>query len=268
MEEVSSVLSRALAVSEDKKEPVPVDIEVDLSLITRETMQEYAEMWAYLILACAKHENVSFVFSPGKKPSEESVTYDEFRDLLEKELPAKALMFHDGVNVEELLKTRVKDTVDESRPNLIRIPIWNKARLEAMRERGEELKKNQYPVALDEVTKTIHGAALRNFEAALAIGLCKAALVIAQRRDAESGKKEELPKLKEEILEKLKGLYKLFIRKEGFTINEGTLSFMISPCSETRIDLAIAHALPPIIRMPINALTEEIKTASLFLQAA
>ncbi|MGB2662014.1 MAG: hypothetical protein WBD04_06490 [Candidatus Omnitrophota bacterium] len=260
--------------SKEKEELVPVDIEVDLSLITRKNMEEYADIWASLILSCAENKNVNFHFGlPDYKGSENipagiardmanAPTWDDLKDVLKGKIASKAPLFCDGLKVEEFFQDRINT---EIKPGAIRVPICSKTRLEWMRKNKIPLGTDQYPVALDEFTTVMNNrVAFRNFEAALAIGLCKAALVIAKRRGGG-----ELDELKSKIIEKLKNLYKIFkVRSPKFTINEDTLSLMLSSCSETRMDLAIYHALPPIIRMPIDDLPEQIRTASLYLQSA
>jgi hypothetical protein len=271
IEEVKPVLGKLIKMQDETKALVPVDIEVDLSLITRENAEEYAEMWAYLVLACSKYKNINFVFNtidyPGKEEQENPVTYEEFSELLANEVKMKASIFCSAEEVEDMINNRIKKTSDETREGLIRIPIWSREYLTWMSTTDVNLlEKNQYPVALDEPIRTRVGTALRNFEAALAIGLCKAALAIAKRRDEDGKKEEELPELRKEILEKLENLYKIF--NERIEINEDTLMFMMSSSPRTRIELAIYHALPPIVRMPIDMLQEEIKLANLYLQQA
>ncbi|MFA4842834.1 MAG: hypothetical protein WC658_03260, partial [Candidatus Omnitrophota bacterium] len=259
---------------------LPIDIEVDLSLIDKKNAPEYAQMWAYLILGSAKQKNVNFVFTApdysgavnlpeGYAENLKScVTYEEFSQLLGEEISSKAGALGPGYNVDEFIRKRIRKSPETPSSGAVRILICPKERLRWMRDNNISLEEGLYPVALDGLNVTADGTALRNFEAAMAIGMCTAALVIAKRRDAERGSNEELPQLKKRILEKMRMIYRLFIERQDFAIDEETLSFMISQCPETRIDLAIYHALPPITRLSIEAIRERICAANLFLQAA
>lgn len=268
------------AVRNDLGEALPIDIEVDLSLINRKNAPEYAQMWAYLIMVCAKQKNVNFVFTApdysgaANMPEgfaenlKSCVTYEEFVRLLSEEISSKAGAFGPGYSADEFIRKRIHRSPETPSAGAVRILICPKERLHWMRDNNIQLEPDQYPVALEGLNATAGGTALRNFEAAMAIGMCTAALVIAKRRDAERGSDEELPQLKKRVLEKMRAIYKLFIVRRDFAIDEETLSFMISRCPETRIDLAIYHALPPIVRLSIEAIRERIRAANLFLQAA
>ena len=97
---------------------------------------------------------------------------------------------------------------------------------------------------------------MRNFEAALIIGLSKAALVIAKRKAERGGKKAEqrFRELKKEVLSRLNDLYGV-IRKD-ITLTEKTLDRMIDHKSVHRLNRAIELAIPPITRMPVNMLKD------------
>ncbi|KJJ84863.1 hypothetical protein OMAG_001274 [Candidatus Omnitrophus magneticus] len=160
------------------------------------------------------------------------------------------------------MNERVSGMPNKDALNIIRITICSKEKLEEMKTRGIDLASNQYPVAMESLPDGECEKVLMNFEAALAIGLSQATLVIAKNN------KEDLAELKQKITEKLKEILKIFIRKEDFTINEDTLSYMVSEISETRVEMAIVHALPSIVKMPVDSIWEKIQLANLFLQQA
>ncbi|MGB3241295.1 MAG: hypothetical protein WBB66_00360, partial [Candidatus Omnitrophota bacterium] len=264
--------------SQTNGESTPVDVVIDLSLLSEKKgeLEKNAETWAYLILMCYNLKNVRFRFQlpdPSEKGDvPEGIKGDAndwkkkqevFLRHLEAKLEAKKVFLSESINVKELLKERVNNF--EERKNKIEIPILSKAWLKWMWRRDIELKDYQYPVALDQITTTKNGeVALRNFAAALTIGLSKAALVIAKRKDEEKGAEEELPKLIGEILAKLKPIYNAF-KKD---ISERTLRNMVYPDSATRLHLAISLALPPIVRMPVGELQAYHLRIHAFLQAA
>jgi hypothetical protein len=272
------IVSKFLAnESQTGDESTPVDIVIDLSLLSdNETeLEKNAETWAYLILMCYSIKNVRFRFQL-PDPSEKGDIPEElkedasgwkkkqeiFLEHLEAKLEAKKVFLSESVDVKGLLKERVNNF--EERKNKIEIPILSKEWLTWMRKTGVELKDYQYPVALDQITTIKNGEiTLRNFAAALTIGLSKAALVIAKRKDEEKGT-EELPKLIGEIFAKLKPIYNAF-KKD---ISERTLRNMIYPDSATKLDLAISLALPPIVRMPVGELQTYHLRIHEFLQAA
>jgi hypothetical protein len=248
-----------------KKKMPPVDVVVDLSLMSKEDMEENAETWSYLIRACSELANVNFMFEfpdlSGKGAIPAGLSYDISRAASEPEFLA-VLAKHLGP--EHMGRVR-----GERRRDAIEIEIMQKRYLEWKMENSEGLSPNQYPVALEGFT-TINDkeVALRNFEAALVIGLSKASLVIARMRDEEKadGEAKELPELRKKILERLQKLYSVF--REDVILTEKTLDNMIHPASAVRMNLAISLALPPITRMFFNKLREHHDSVQLFLLAA
>jgi SAM-dependent methyltransferase/tRNA(Arg) A34 adenosine deaminase TadA/GNAT superfamily N-acetyltransferase len=243
----------------------PIDVVVDLSLISKEDIEENAETWSYLIRICEELGNINFIFERpnftgrGDLPAElladieKAAGRDEFALALEKYLE-KGLM--ERVNVKR-------------RENAIEIPILSKRLLEWKRDSKIELEANQYPVALEGIT-TVNDqeVVLRNFEAALSIGLSKAALAIARKRDSEKTEDEEkeLPILRKKILDKIQKLYAVF--REDVILTEKTLDNMIHQASAVRMNLAISLALPPITRMFFQKLKDHHDKMQLFLLAA
>jgi len=246
-----------------KKKTVPIDFEIDLSLITKKNINAYAEMWAYLILSCLKYKNVNFVFVEEKG----SVKYEDFTGLLNEEIRKKAGLISIDYNVENIIKKRIGSARNITSQDRIRIPICSSKKLESMLKGKKKLAQNEYPIALQGANANSKGTALRNFDAAVAIGLCKAALAIAKMIDETEGK-QELSKLKKKLIEKLRKIYMIFIEDEKFKMNEDTLSYMVSASSKTRLELAIFHAIRPVTRMPINLLGEKIGLVNLYLQFA
>ncbi len=276
--EIKKYLIKAARAAGTQKKDHPIDIVIDLTLIPKEDISENAETLAYLILMCRDLKNVNFVFKQPYRTDEESMSgqlvdnidnsagQDELLEAVKKELCQKAVYCSESFDAGEFFEKRINSS--EIRENVIEIPIINKAFLEWARDNDVALKENQYPVALYGFNNIEdRGVVLRNFEAALTIGLSKAALVIAKRRDAEKGEgdEKELPGLKKELREKLQRLYGVF--RPLVFLNEDTLDYMISPYSTVRLNLAISLALPPLTRMAVEELYEFHEAMQLALQA-
>lgn len=257
------------------EEEIPVDVTVDLSLIHREDLEENIETWAHLILMAKDISNVNFVFQSA--PLEEnmpedlrediqgSVSQEEAVPLLEVKI--ETLAKAKGLGSDEALKVleRVNDSLREG---AIEISIASKAYFEWLtqtREPGSELRANQYPVALDGSTVTSASAApLRNFEAALIVGLTKASLVIAREKD-------ELEEILEDevLLRRLNELYATIPFDREVVLSKDTIiEYMISPSATTRINLAISLALPPMTRDAIEKIHQLHEAFQLALLAA
>ncbi|MFH1877553.1 MAG: hypothetical protein ABH883_01940 [Candidatus Omnitrophota bacterium] len=58
------------------------------------------------------------------------------------------------------------------------------------------------------------------------------------------------------------------IERNDFEMDKDTLTVMLSPYSQTRLELAIYHALAPMIRIPVNYLSDKINFLNQFLQSA
>ncbi|MEA3489347.1 MAG: hypothetical protein U9R44_03270 [Candidatus Omnitrophota bacterium] len=260
-----------------KKKGFPIDIVIDLTLIPEDDIRENMETWAYLILACLNLENVNFIFEipdiTGKGPApsalieeaDNAAAEQDAVSLLREKIKAKALLFRLSGNIDELVEKRINAA---RRENAVEVSIISKAYLEWAREEDIKLAPNQYPVALDGITAIKDkGVLLRNFEAALTVGLAKAALAIAKRRDAGKSDEEEkeLPPLKKRLLERLKKLYGVF--REDVTVTDKTLDNMIHPSSTVRLNLAISLALPPVTRMYFEKLRDFHDNIQLALQA-
>ena len=262
-----------------KNKEVPIDIAIDLSLISREDMQENIETWAYLILMTRNMNNVQYIFEqPYSGETEElfdglandikkAPSAIEFVTDLKSEIDSKALGLGLDVDIRDIVKNRINEGRRKGK-KVIEVNITSKAWLEwlkRVKEGGSELRKNQYPVAMEGFTNIEGvGTTLRNFEAALTIGLSKAALVIAK----DNG---EIKKLISEgdLLTRLNELYDLMFLEDEMPLTEKTLvKYMISPSVTTRINLAISLALPPITRGAVSMLRELHENIQLALMAA
>jgi len=236
----------------------PIDIVIDLSLLAEKNIKLSAETWANLILSCAEIKNVNFVF----KNIAFSGNADGIPDALRTDInnaPCAADMLAllrkkiDG----ELYASRVKG---QKRPEAIEIPIVSRTWLDWLDKTGVGLASNQYPVAMDGTTmQKDNKTVLRNFEAALTIGLAKAALIIAKKKD--KGQKEleekELSVLITDLmlLPRLQALYKTIFADTVY-ITEKTLFNMIYPASKVRLNLARSLALPPVAVKNTDTLRE------------
>ncbi|MCK4852330.1 MAG: hypothetical protein KAS86_04370 [Candidatus Omnitrophica bacterium] len=260
-----------------KGKKAPIDIVIDLSLIPARDMRENVETWAYLILSCIRMRNVNFIFEVPDMAGEGDVP-ESLREnianaakaadvlaMLKDIIKEKALLFGQAEDVEDVVGQRINAG---RRDNAVEIPIISKACLERIREMDMELAPNQYPVAMDGRVADREGEVLlRNFEAAFTIGLAKACLVVARRRDHEkSGQEKELPLLKSKLVERLQNLYGVF--REDVIFTGETLDNMIHVSSTVRLNLAISLALPPITRMYFDRLRDLHDNIQLALQAA
>lgn len=258
----------------------PIDVMIDLSLLSKEDVTKNMETWAQLVLMCREMENVNFIFEiPAlAKPSEgvlaEAVEREEANapsqrealTLLSAEIKTKAVCLDMPQGVEEFIKRRVNAP---RRDGAVEIAIMSKKRLQLLRSTGEGIKANQYPVALAGISCDASGKiALRHFESALTIGLAEAALVFASKRAeaGESGAVLAKEELKKKMLEKLQKVYSVF--REDVKLTEKTLDNMVSPYAEVRTNLAISLALPPMARMVYQKLLELHNGLQLFLQSA
>ena len=175
-----------------KNKEVPIDIVIDLSLIPKEDLEENIETWAYLIMMTRNLENVNFIFEHPYSQEGEELSSELANDLenaasaveavtaLKATIEEKALSIGLEREVKDVIKARINAG---RRQGAVEVPIISKAWLEWLRRtkvKGSELKENQYPIALEGFTLVGEDVALRNFEAALTIGLTKAALVIAR----------------------------------------------------------------------------------------
>ncbi|MFH1304789.1 MAG: hypothetical protein ABIH74_00085 [Candidatus Omnitrophota bacterium] len=259
----------------------PVDIVVDLSLMSKKDTEENMETWAYLILSCVELEDVNFIFEipdpSGKGIIPRELVNDVFNAPVEGAAMAvlkakiESISKQLGIDIDgdELFKKRIQTG---RRNEAVEILIISKAWLEWSRDENIELEPDQYPVALEDFT-TIEKkeVALRNFQVALMIGLSKASMAIAARRDMRrgDGSDEEFRKLMNEtnLLPRLQKLYDiLFDGKRPITID--TLKNMVYPDPATRMNLAISLALPKIVRMPVRKLQELHDGIQRFLHAA
>ncbi|MDP8258723.1 MAG: (d)CMP kinase [Candidatus Aadella gelida] len=278
----SGVRNHLLKMLEKDKgrEDLPlVDIVIDLSLISKNDMENNASTWAHLVLLCGKLENVNFVFkkrAASHNMSEglirdiaDSPSEDDMLAMIKKKLYDNSDFFKNGMNAEKLFKKCVN--VDK-REDAIEIPIMHGSWLDWARNNGINIKDNQYPVAMSGFTATeANGVALRNFEAALTIGLSKAVLVMAKKRGkgVQALEDEEIRKLLEDtcMLSKLQALYKTVFDGK-ILITENTLRNMIYPNASVRMNLAISLALPEITRMTIDKLHDLHDTIKSLLRAA
>ena len=284
MRTVTAYLEGAAGMTESNKEVTPIDIEIDLSMMPQGDIDSNVETWAYLFLMCKDIKNVNFVFKlpelskklPGASQDkyEEKLTIRLLEDVnkaageqdfvarLKKSILGKAMA---AGMTEEYLDERI----NAEREGALKMSIMSKSWLEWMRLRGLELDKGQYPVAMAGNTIDTSGAvALRNFEAAVTIGLAKAALAIAKKRDEENGEgQKELPQLRKQMLGRLQKLYEI-ICGDRITLTEDTLDNMVHSYSAVRLCLAISMALPPITRDVVEKLENHHENIQLALMAA
>jgi hypothetical protein len=260
------------------KKSIPVDIAVDLSLVPAEDLEKNMETWAYLILMCADMRDVNFRFELPAVRDEKSVpggtaedrrgapSAEEAADELRRRLADLAWINDSAGDVESFFAERVNTP---PRPDAVEIQIISSGHLEWMRGAGEDLDDTQYPVALEGHTRTADNTTvLRNFQAALSLGLMQAALAAASLRDRESREEadRELPGLKKKLLPRVRGLYSVL--RDDVTITGDTLDNMVHPESAVRLNLAISLALPPVTRMLFLKLRQAHENLHMFLMSA
>ncbi|MDD4956825.1 MAG: (d)CMP kinase [Candidatus Omnitrophica bacterium] len=275
------------AVFDDPSMPgkmAPVHIVVDLSLISgldRRDMEANITTWAHLMLLCRDLENVRFSFRQpypvDMKTMPESLlteirngaSEEEVRFLLKGRIRELSVLFGQDIDADAIMNGKLNADQAE---NAIEIPILSKAWLEWMRDSGMELGPGEFPVAMDGLTGINNKQVVfRNFEAALMIGLSKAALVIAKRRGrgVSALEEEEMNKVIEDtrMLSRLRDLYAV-LSDGSIGITEKTLKNMVYDDSSTRINLAISLAIPPMARMPVEKLLELHSAMQDLLKAA
>ena len=226
----------------------PVDETIDLSLIPKEDLEANMKTWAYIIALNDKHGlNVNYIF----ESDDETYRTEAKRSLFGKIDEIKDID-HDAI------KVRV---TDRCRPDALQVHIMKKEDVEKL----EIMSEGVLPVALSEGT-ALEGTPLRDFISASAIGLAQAACKIMQT--------EKDPHLSEvieqEILPRMQNIYKrLFPDKDikGIVTKE-TIFNMIDYNPIVRRNLAIALALPPIIRAAIQYLKDYHDRIHVLQQAA
>lgn len=226
----------------------PVDEVIDLSLIPKEDLGENMKTWAYIIALNNKYGlDVNYIF----KSEDEAYTTDAKKALFEKMKEIK------GLEIEKA-KARVIDTC---RPDALQIHIMKKEDLEKLKD----IPEGVLPVALSEGT-TLEGTPLRDFMAASAIGLVQAA---CKRMQIEKNP-HLLEIIEQEMLPRMQHIYqRLFPDKDiKEIVTKETILNMIDDNPIVRKSLALALALPPIIRTAIQYLKDYHDRIHLLQQAA
>ncbi|GEM_PF-6314428 len=232
----------------------PVDMIIDLSLIPKEDADANMRTWAYLMMLHNKHGlDVNYIFEPGEDKQHK---IDSMRMLVRH---VRDIAAQQGIDGDEILE-RVNKRHDD--PRTLEVHIMKLKDLEEM----QTLPENMLPVAMSE-GKTRAGVPLRDFTAASAIGIAQAACRKAQKEDEEHPEKEPaLPRVIKEIFPKIREIYKRLLPEEMIT--EETLANMIDNSPTVRKNLAIALALPPIVRIAVDQLKVYHERMQLLLQAA
>ncbi|MBF0216922.1 MAG: AAA family ATPase [Candidatus Omnitrophica bacterium] len=259
----------------------PVEISVDtalLSAISDEDLKADMGIWASLILSARDLKNVSFSFGLSGLYSKAQAAGD-----LEKERSAapkagyvieeliKALRrgaVYAGVTPEEveaIINSRIVEAGEvpqahEGKDPVI-IPVVSEKLLIWARSHGVTVNENEYPVAVVGFNSEEEGLAqIRNYEGALSVGLCKAALAIIKLNNEPRGSED----IKTRIMLKMNDLYKKLRGDEPFTPE--MLGYLID--AGHKISRAIDLALPPVI---VNSIAEIRKLRDMYktyLQAA
>lgn len=229
-------------------EGYPVDETIDLSLIPKEDLEANMKTWAYIIALNNNHGlDTNYIF----KSDDEAYRTEAKRMLFEKVQEIK------GIDIEKI-KARI---IDIYRPGALQVHIMKKEDLEKLKD----IPENVLPVALSEGT-ALEGTPLRDFMSASVIGLAQAALK-KMRIEKDPHLLEILEK---EILPRMQRIYQsLFPDKDiKEIVTKETILNMIDDNPIVRKNLAIALALPPIIRAAIQHLKDYHDRIHLLQQAA
>ncbi|MFH1836511.1 MAG: (d)CMP kinase [Candidatus Omnitrophota bacterium] len=242
-----------------------VDIIVDLSLIDRSDAENNASTWAQLILLSEKLKNVNFIFKERdlnlmmpkilSAEIENAPREKEMLSLLREKIDDAADSYGlKEVDVEKLFSNRINVPREG---HSFEILISSKEWFSWLKSRDKTLDLNQYPVIMEGPTRNKKGYSLRNFEAALAIGLVKSALAIAKWKGngIEEAEDEKIRNLIEDtnLIVRLQNLYDIIFDGK-IKITENTLKNMVYSDATVRMNLAVILALPPITNMPLHAL--------------
>ena len=226
----------------------PVDETIDLSLIPKEDLEANMKTWAYIIALNNKHGlDVDYIF----ESDDESYKAAAKRMLFEKVQEIK------GIDIEKV-EARVTDIY---RLGALQVHIMKKENLEKLKN----IPENVLLIALSE-GKTLDETPLRDFMSASAIGLTQAAL---KRMQIEKDSRL-LEIIEQEILPRMQHIYqRLFPDKDiKEIVTKETILNMIDDNPIVRKNLAIALALPPIIRASIQYLKDYHEALHILQQAA
>ena len=264
---------------------IPIDIVVDLTLIPKKDEQQNLDTWAQLILMCRDMKNVNFIFEEPElssktllqkeliveiiKGAQEQEVLSILKEKLNKKI--KQLNLFEDINVDEFFLKRINTGRREKAVEVLIISkIWLKWKEEISWRNSQvsPLEENQFPVAMEDMSYVgDETVLLRNFEAALSIGILKAQLVILKKQDKIIEQKD----LKD-IMSRLQAMYDVFKEfKPEFSkiiVDEYFINNMISEYPVLRLEHAIKMALPAITRMLIEELSQYHEIIRAVLQAA
>jgi hypothetical protein len=259
---------------------VPVDIIVDISLLHKDDLEENMETWAYLILSCSEFQNVNFIF---KKPDfagdgsfpealrgdiENAPQETDLLIALMDFIKEKGDVIKDRIDIDSLISKRINQP---QREDAIAVPIvselwlkWIRGLFQGSKININDALKNNYPIAVEELTLTDKGIALRNFAAALNIGLAKAYLAMLVK-----SKDDKYSHFRDRVGRKIDLLY-ADLRKdvEKGDIDAGVIDAMVSNKPVTRLNISISLSIPKILRKALKILKKEHDIVQLFLQSA
>ena len=257
------------AISSDVSDSI--EFYVDMGLFSNEYLHESAEIIAYNILSFKDVKKANYVFENMSKLLKDLELSDNIKNeyanspkavdfvfLVRKAIIDNSYFFGlTEAEAKDLAENRVFEKPENSvkRPNSIEIPVTSNEVLKFVRDNNYgNVDDNSYPVAMEGLTNTITGKIpIRNFEGAFIVGFSKAALVNSRKKVERNykGALEENAKVKEEVLEKIRDLYKI-IRPEINNITLKTIENMIDTSRVQRLNRAIEFYLPQMGRVDIN----------------
>jgi hypothetical protein len=259
----------------------PVEIAVDtalLSSISDEDLKADVGIWASLILTARDLKNVSFSFGLSGLYSKATVSGGLEKDktaapdaghVMELLLEAlRDVALYAGITsaeVEAIINTRIFEAgkvsgASEGKKPVV-IPIVSKELLVWAKANNQAVNANEYPVAVEGFNSEEEGfTQIRNFEGALSVGLCKAALAIIKLNKDPAASAD----LKTRIMLKLNELYKNLRGDEPFTPE--MLGYLID--AGHKISRAIDLSLPPVIVNSIAEIRKLRDAYKAYMQAA
>ena len=192
----------------------PVDAHTDLSLIPENDLEENLQEWALIIKSC-ENLPVNFMFSSKDKNYE-----------------AKA-----AARLMEMVP-EMKDRINVPQEGSLKLAIKHVKDL-------DKVGKDEYPVAMAGENISDGNVAIRDFNAAVKIGLLQAVLVMNKTE-------KDFRDLADQVKVNLEKIYKACgVEVE---IGDAEIEQFTSDDPAERIKFAIKFALPPICRFPLEVL--------------
>lgn len=207
----------------------PIDAHTNLSLISEKDLEENLLEWALIIKSC-KDLPINFMFNSEDKDYE-SKAISRLKEIIPE--------MEDRVNVQQegSLKLVIKHVKDM-----------------------DKIGKDEYPVAMAGENTSNGNIAIRDFNAAVKIGLLQIVLKMSEHANGFQDLRDQIVK---PTLKKLYEACGVMVEMSDEEINQ-----IISDDTSRRITFAIKHALPPLCRFPVKALQAIHENNKMILEMA